>query len=177
MELRETPALLDPRLDFPSIECFCVFLCTCGYQDRPVNTHANLTLQMCWCSVDSLLIVSPLWSQGETGSSGENGVPGAMVCDYRWHLKSMNSSSKWCHSSHMSSSICLFQGARGLPGERGRPGPPGPSVSVTSMHYCLCGVENKKHPSFLLYRLHIHLYGVCTQYETHFMLYILYLYI
>lgn len=95
---------------------------------------ADIVWTLCWLC---------LWLQGETGSSGENGVPGAMVCDYRWHLKSMNSSLKWCHSSHISSSVCLFQGARGLPGERGRPGPPGPSVSVTSMHYCLCGVENK----------------------------------
>lgn len=131
--------------------------------------HANLTLQMCWYSVDSLLIVSPLWFQGEAGSSGENGTPGAMVSDYRWDLKSMKKSSKWCNSSDLSSSICFFQGARGLPGERGRPGPPGPSVSVTSMHYCLhflilhfyCTVNRA---------LHLHLYWVCTQYETHFIL-------
>lgn len=56
----------------------------------------------------------------------------------------MKSSLKWCHSFLISSFIYFFQGARGLPGERGRPGPPGPSVSVTSNHYCLCGVETKK---------------------------------
>lgn len=99
----------------------------------PVQLVNSSEKQHDWKTYSTLFSV-----QGESGAPGENGAPGPMVssatpscinmeniiCYLRPHKSPRNYSS-------MFSTTSLKQGPRGLPGERGRPGPSGVAVSVS----------------------------------------------